>query len=110
MHSGLFDIVDQLQLLPDVRQLIPNIIALGNMLLIKPATSVTLKRSFSLARRIKKWQPVTMTQNCFNSFAILNFHKLETDTIKLVSVGNNFITKHHERYSNFGNFGENDFV
>ena len=35
------DIVDKLQLLPDERQLIPNIIVLCNLLLKNPATSAT---------------------------------------------------------------------
>ena len=40
-----------------------------------------------------------MTQKRFNSLAILNFHKHETGRIDLVSVGNDLIAKHHERYS-----------
>ena len=42
------DILDKLQLLPDKRQLIPNIIVLCNLLLINPATSATLESSFSI--------------------------------------------------------------
>ena len=56
------DIVDKLQLLPDERQLIPNIIVFCNLLLINPVNSATPERSFSLARRIKTWQRATMTQ------------------------------------------------
>ena len=55
-------IVDKLQLLPDERQLIPNIIVFCNLLLINPVNSATPERSFSLARRIKTWQRATMTQ------------------------------------------------
>ena len=104
------DIVDKLQLLTDERQLIPNIIVLCNLLLINLATSVTLERSFSLARPIKTWQCATMTQKRFNSLCILNFHKHETDRIDLVSVENDVMAKHHERYSTFGKFSESDFV
>ena len=42
------DILDKLQLLPDKRQLIPNIIVLCNLLLINPATSATPESSFSI--------------------------------------------------------------
>ena len=104
------DIVDKLQLLPDERQLIPNIIVLCNLLLINPATSATPERSFSLARCIRTWQRATMTQKHFNSLAILNFHKHQTDRIDLVSVGNDFIAKYHEIYSTSGEFSESDFV
>ena len=49
------DFIDKLQLLPDGRQLIPNIIVLYNLLLINPATIATQERSFSLSRRMKTW-------------------------------------------------------
>ena len=51
-----------------------------------------------------------MTQKPFNSSTVLNFHKHETGRIDLVSLGNDFIAKHHERYSTFGKFSESDFV
>ena len=38
------DIVEKLQLLPDERQLIPNIIVLCNLLLMNPATSATVQK------------------------------------------------------------------
>ena len=104
------DIVHKLQLLPDERQLMPNIIVLCNLLLINPPSSATPESSFSFARRIKTRQRETMTEKRFKSLAILNFHKHETDRIDLVSVGNDFIAKHHERYSTFGKFSESDFV
>ena len=50
-----------------------------------------------------------MTQKRFNSLTILNFHKQETDRIDLVSVRNDFIAKHHERYSTFQKFSESGF-
>ena len=107
----LSDIVDKLQLLPDERQLIiPNIIVLCNSLLINPAISGTPEVPFSLARHIKTWQRATVIQKRFSSLPILNFHNYETDRIDLVSVGNDFIAKHHERYSTFGKFSESDFV
>ena len=47
-----------------------------------------------------------MTQNRSNSLVILNFHKHETIKIYLVSVGKDFIAKHHGRYSTFGKVSE----
>ena len=38
------DIVEKLQLLPDERQLIPNIIVLCSLLLMSPATSATVQK------------------------------------------------------------------
>ena len=104
------DIADKLQMLPDERQLIPNINVLCNLLLIKPATSATPERSFPLARCIKTWQRGTMPQKRFNSLTVLNFYRHKTDRIDLLSVGNDFIAEHHERHSTFGKFNESDFV
>ena len=50
-----------------------------------------------------------MSQRRFNSLAILNCHKDETDKIDLVSVGNDFVSKHNERYCTFGKFVKDDF-
>ena len=49
------DFIAKLQLLPDERQLIPNIIVLYNLLLINSATIAAQERSFSLCRRMKTW-------------------------------------------------------
>ena len=46
----------------------------------------------------------------FQFIGHFKLHKHETDRIDLVSVGNDFIAKHHERYSTFGKFSESDFV
>ena len=77
--------------------------------MLNPATSATPERSFSLARRIKTWQRATMSQRRFNSLAILNCHKDGTDKIDLVSVGNDFVSKHNEGYRTFGKFVKDDF-
>ena len=101
--------MDHLQNLTDERCLIPNVMIIIYILMVNPATSATPERSFSLARRIKTWQRATMSQRRFNSLAILNCHKDETDKIDLVSVGNDFVSKHNERYRTFGKFVKDDF-
>ena len=101
--------MDHLQNLTDERCLIPNVMIIIYILMVNPATSATPERSFSLARRIKTWQRATMSQRRFNSLAILNCHKDETDIIDLVSVGNDFVSKHNERYRTFGKLVKDDF-
>ena len=103
------DVVDHLQNLTDERCLIPNVMIIIYILMVNPATSATPDRSFSLARRIKTWQRATMSQRRFNSLAILNCHKDETDKIDLVSVGNDFVSKHNERYRTIGKFVKDHF-
>ena len=77
--------------------------------MVNPAKTATRERSFSLAHRIKTWQRAAMSQRRFNSLAILNCHKDETDKIDLASVGDDFVSKHNERYRTFGTFVKDDF-
>ena len=44
-----------------------------------------------------------------SNFAILLTHKELTDTIDLIAVGNEFISKHAERKSHLGQFVSSDF-
>ena len=88
--------------------LIQNVVLVCILLLINPATSATPERSFSLARRIMTWQRSTMTQKRFNAIAIMNCHKLYTDMLDLVAVGNEFVSKHNQRKVQFGTFIPSD--
>ena len=78
-----------------------------NLLNINPATSSTGERSFSCARRVLTWQRSTMTQERFNSLAILNSHKQRTDALDLISIANKFITNENRR-RHFGKFTKHD--
>ena len=50
-----------------------------------------------------------MTQQRFNALSILCTHKHLTDTIDLVSVGNEFIALNDQREQTFGQFVLSDF-
>ena len=76
------------------------------ILYVSPATSATAERSFSLARRIKTWTRSTMSQKQFNDIAILTIHKELTDSLDLLSIGNEFVSKYNERKRTFGRFIE----
>ena len=76
------------------KKIILNVIAVCKLLIINPATSCTLERSFSSARRLKTWLRSTMNSKRFNSLAILSIHKELTDAIDLVAVGNEFASIH----------------
>ena len=103
------DIVDKLQLLTDERQLIPNIINL-QFTVNKPCYQCDTKKVIFISQTYQNMATCDNDKKRFNSLAILNFHKRETDRIDLVSVENDFMAKHHERYSTFGKFSESDFV
>jgi len=51
-----------------------------------------------------------MTNQRFNSLAILNTHKTFTDKLDLCKIGNDFASKYDERYNQFGRFIEADFI
>ena len=92
------DIIEQLQSLhPNKCALIPNLLTIVHLMLINPATSCTLERSFSVARRIKTWLRSTMTTKRFNNLSILSIHKQLTDSINLIDIGNEFASKNDER-------------
>ena len=79
------------------------------LLLINPATSCSLERSFSTARRLKSWLWSTMTSQRFNALALLDVHKECTDQLDLMEVENEFIDQNEQRRKHFGKYTENEF-
>ena len=66
------DILDDSESLnPTKCALIENLLTIVHLILINPATSYTLERSFSVAKRIKTWLRSTMTTRRFNNLSIL---------------------------------------
>ena len=104
---------ESIKALPSSKKLmIPTFTKLSELILVNPATSCTAKRSFSTTQGLKTWLRSTMTNQRFNSLAILNAYKTFTDKLKLdlCKIGNNFISKNDERYNLFGRFSEADFI
>ena len=103
--SDILEAVKELH--PIQKQMISEIINVCVLLQVNPATSATVKRSFSTARRIKTWLRAKMTQKRFNHVTILNTHKDRTDKLRLLDVGNEFFQK-NDRKRNFGKFTAKD--
>ena len=80
------------QLPPAERSHIMNFITICKLLHVNPATSATGRRSFWLARRLKIWLRSNMTQERFNSLAILHSHKTRSGRISMISVRNEFVS------------------
>ena len=107
--STFQDILKHLQSLPTHKHgLIKNVITICILLLVNPTTTATAERSFSLARRLKTWERSTMKQERFNSLALLQEYRELTDQLNLHDIGNEFISKHEDRYSTFGKFVASD--
>ena len=84
--------------------LIPNTIPICKLLLVNPANTATVERSFSAARRIKTWMRLNLLALLLNSVSILHTHKLITDKLDLKAIANEFISNHDRRKSTFGRF------
>ena len=55
--------------------LIPNVINIIKLVAVNPATSETIKRTFSFARNLKTWLRSTMLPARFNYLALVKFHR-----------------------------------
>ena len=103
------DFLNELKELPnEERQLIRHVVTISKLLHVNPATSASGERSFSMARRLKTWLRSKMTQERFNSLAILHSHKCKTDTLNLLDIGNQFVSNEN-RLRNFGKFVRRTF-
>ena len=102
------EIVRDLQSTPQHQRLICNVITIIRLVLTNGSTSAAAERSFSMARRMKTWLRLTMTQKRFNSLAVLNTHKEILDELSLVEVGNDFVDGRPTRRNEFGVFLETD--
>ena len=99
------DILEHLESLhPAKCALIPNLLTIFHLILINPAISRTLDRSFLVARRIKTWLRSTKATKRFDNLSILSIHKELTDSVNLVDIGNEFALKYDGRRMNLGKF------
>ena len=76
---------------PQERVTIDNVIIIIKLVLTTGATSATLKRSFSLVRRVKTWLSYALIPKRFNALGILHSHKDIVDKLSLVPTGNDFV-------------------
>ena len=85
------DIEENLSISPQERVTIDNVIIIIKLVLTTGATSATLKRSFSLVRRVKTWLSYALITKRFNALGILHSHKDIVDKLSLVPTGNDFV-------------------
>jgi len=89
--------------------LVEGVVTICKLISVNPATSASSERSFSAARRLKTWLRASMTQERFNSIAVLNIHKEKNDELCLLTVANEFVSRNERRKVKFGTFSKNDF-
>ena len=91
------------------QSLISEVMTIAKLILIKPATTASGERSFSMARRIKTWLRSRMYRTRFNGLSLLNAHENFCDNLHLLTIANDFVTKSSARLFIFGQLTESDF-
>ena len=105
------DILEHLESLhPTKCALIPSLLTIVHLILINPPTSCTPEGSFSVARRIKTWLRSTMATKRFSNLSILSIHEELTDSINLVNICNEFVSKYDWHRINLGKFVPSDLL
>ena len=92
------DIVAFLQKLDDAKKvLLPEVIKVGKLMLVMPATNAVSERSFSALKRVKTYLRATTTDTRLKNLMILHIHKSYTDNIDLIKVANEFLERRDSR-------------
>jgi hypothetical protein len=90
------------------KELMCEVCKLLTILLVMPASNAVSERSFSALRRVKTYLRSTMTQNRLNNLMVLHIHKENTDSMDIISVANDFVSRSEHRCSIFGTFNSCD--
>src|SRR6202042_3052638 len=76
-----------------VRRILSEVDKLVRIYLTIPVTTATAERSFSVLRRLKTYLRTTMTQKRLNNCMIMHVFKSKTDSIDLMSIGEDFVDR-----------------
>ena len=88
------------------RKLINEVISVCKLILVNPATSASVERSFPLP---EDWLRSTMTQERFTNLTILNSHKERTNKQTFsCRPCKRIFRRNHNRRRNFGVFKDSD--
>jgi hypothetical protein len=87
---------------PVVRNLFPQVEVLVRLLLTIPCSSAEAERSFSGLRRLKTYLRNSMSQARLNHLAILHVHQELCDSIDLVAIAKDFVSRNDTRLTVFG--------
>ena len=77
---------------------------LMRLILTSPITSATAGRSFSALKHLYTYDQSTMTERRLNNCLLLNIHKDITDSLDLVSIAQEFVSKYDKQKKYFGSF------
>ena len=88
------DLVRFLQKLdPANKLLLSEVVKLGKLMLVMPATNAVSERSFSALKRLKTYLRSTTSHTRLNNFLVLHIHKNKTDELDISKVADEFIAR-----------------
>ena len=107
-----FSVNDLVKLLQDFdnsrRLALSEVVKLGKLLLVIPATNAVSERSFSTLKRAKTFLRSTTSNNRLNHLMVLHVRKERVDELDLVSIAKEFVGDSDTRKFNFGKFSRLD--
>eukprot|EP00112_Aurelia_sp_Birch-Aquarium-sp1_P011044 Seg2331.1 transcript_id=Seg2331.1/GoldUCD/mRNA.D3Y31 product="Zinc finger MYM-type protein 1" protein_id=Seg2331.1/GoldUCD/D3Y31 len=108
---NVYDLIKMLEQLEAPRKsALSEVVLLGKILLVMPATNAVSERSFSALKRIKTYLRSTTTNNRLNHLMILHVHKDKLDQLDLIKVANEFVDRIDSRKQVFGKFTVHDSI
>ena len=108
-EMNIFEVLKKFRSLSRARKtLLSEVIKMVKLLLVMPATNAISERSFSSLKRVKTHLRGTMKDNRLKHLMTLHVHKDKTDEMKLIDIGNIFISGKEERKNIFGEFNNKD--
>ena len=88
--------------------LLSEVITLGKILFVLPATNATSERSFSALKRVKTYLRSSTSDRRLNHLLTMHIDQERCDELDLVKVANVFIKKAPRREEMFGKFSKVD--
>jgi hypothetical protein len=96
---------------PPQKFLLPNVVLLGKLLLVMPATNAISERSFSALKLVKTYLRSKTSDQLLNHEMLMYVHKQATDTMDLIKIGREFVANGDDRRKRtFGQFSLCDIV
>jgi len=99
------DLIDMLQKLDHAQKLLQSeVVKVGKLMLVMPATNAISERAFSALKRIKTYLRSTTSDKRMNNLMVLHYHKSKTDSLDMTKVAKEFIERRDVRKDIFGTF------
>ena len=89
---------------------LPDLKLVANLLLVMAATNAVSERSFSALKLIKTYLRSTQTQERLNNVMTLYVLKDLTDSLNMVDIANEFVSRNENRRNIFGKFSKADIM